>query len=330
MNYQRKSLMITSVGITLLWLFFTLNPLRSLYLPNSLSVAHAQSANESSHVVYLPAIQNKQSNQAPQTTREWLDYLNYYRSQANLPPVSENPSWSMGGYKHSIYIVKNDAMSHDEDESNPYFTVEGREAARSGNLTASSDWQASDSYAIDSWMQAPFHALGVLDPALGKVGFGSYREKDDGALQMGATLDVLRGLGPVPSEVSFPVMWPADGKTTPLVKFWGEYPDPLSSCPGYRSPSGLPIILQIGPGNLIPQVGQHLVQQDGQGVEHCVFDETTYSNPNSSAQSLGRAILSARDAIVIIPRQPLSPGSTYKVSITVSGNAYSWTFTVSH
>jgi len=64
-------------------------------------------------------------------------------------------------------------------------------------------------------------------------------------------------------------------------------------------------------------------------LEHCVYDETSYTNPDGSDQSLGRSILDARDAIVLIPREPLTPGSSYTVSITVSGQTYAWSFTVS-
>lgn len=61
--------------------------------------------------------------------------------------------------------------------------------------------------------------------------------------------------------------------------------------------------------------------------EHCVFDETNYTNPDSSAQSLGRSILNSRDAIVIMPREPLVSGARYTVSITVNGTEYTWSFT---
>jgi hypothetical protein len=177
-------------------------------------------------------------------------------------------------------------------------------------------------------MQAPFHAVGMLDPQLSVVGYGSYREAD-GGWQMGAGLDVLRGLGSVPPAVEFPVKWPSDGKTVSLTAHWGESPSPLTSCPGYSAPSGLPIILQIGSGGLVPTVTAHSFTQDGTPLDHCVFDETSYTNPNGSLQSVGRSILNARDAIVLIPRQPLTRGASYTASITVNGQTHTWTFTVS-
>jgi hypothetical protein len=63
-------------------------------------------------------------------------------------------------------------------------------------------------------------------------------------------------------------------------------------------------------------------------LEHCVFDETTYGNADRVQQQLGRSILGARDAIVLVPRSPLSTGETYTASITADGHQYTWSFGV--
>lgn len=257
----------------------------------------------------------------------WLAYLNYQRALAELPPLAEDAGWSSGCWDHARYIVKNDVLSHEEDPGNPWHTPEGAAAAASSNLMASYDVNASDWEAINSWMQAPFHTVGILDPELLRTGFGSYREAGSG-FQMAAALDVLRGLGGVPGEVQFPIFWPADGMTTLLTSHLGEYPDPLTSCPGYTLPAGLPVILQLGDGGVTPNVTTHTFSQGSTPLEHCVFDETNYTNPDSGWQELGRGILDARDAIVLVPRQPLTPGAGYTVSITVNGQTYTWTFSV--
>ena len=258
---------------------------------------------------------------------EWLLYVNDDRARAGRPEVTENLSWSEGDLAHSRYTVKTDILMHDEDAANPWYTPAGMAAAQAGNLMGSYDSAASDRHSIDSWMQAPFHALGILDPALHQVGFGSYRETD-GGLQMGATLDVLRGLGSIPANIGFPVMWPGQGSVAPIAKYWGESPDPLTGCPGYKSPAGLPIILQVGPGNLTPSVTSYSFSQGGVSLESCIFTEATYKNTDAAAQNVGRAILNERDAVVLVPRAPLTPGATYTVSITASGQTYSWSFSV--
>jgi hypothetical protein len=194
-------------------------------------------------------------------------------------------------------------------------------------LAASHSTDLSDTAAIDLWIQAPFHAVGVLDPRLHQVGYGSFREAD-GGLQMGASLDVLRGLGALQAHITFPIAWPGDGSTVALTSHTSEYPDPLSSCPGYSTPAGLPVILQIGAGDQTPDIKAHSLSQGGTALEHCLFDETSYTNSDSSAQDLGRAILGGRDAIILIPRQPLTPGATYTVSISLASGTYTWSFSV--
>jgi hypothetical protein len=284
--------------------------------------------------IYLPVIINvdhaggaTNPNPVPDDT-DWLAYLNYYRSLGGLAPVTGNPEWAQGAWLHSKYMVKNDYIGHSEDPNNSWYTTAGDEAARSSNVVVSYSDSATDQEAIDAWMQAPFHSVGILDPQLYEVGYGSYREKD-GGFQMGGALDVLRGLGELLATVQFPITWPADGVTVPLTTFYNEYPDPLSSCVGYSSPAGLPILLQIGAGDRTPDVTFHSFMHGDTILDHCVFHEATYANPDPGARELGRAILDSRDAIVLIPRDPLIPGKSYSVSITANGKSYSWFFSIS-
>lgn len=308
-------------------------------IPNSRNIALAYPGNAdrvqvlAQQTVFLPAVFKRPSAQAPPDITPppeeagWLAYVNYYRALAGLSSVYENSSWSNGGWLHSRYMVKNDYISHNEDPQKPWYTLEGDQAARTSNLMASSNSSNTDRYAIDLWMQAPFHAVGILDPQLSSVGFGSFRE-DDGGLQMGASLDVIRGLLGSLAEVNFPIAWPGDGTTIPLSAYYTEYPDPLTSCPGYQAPSGLPVILQLGDGNITPSVTAYAIKVKGKSLAACIFDETNYQNPDPAARRLGRAILDTRDAIVLIPRLPLTPGETYSVSITANGQTYRWSFTV--
>jgi hypothetical protein len=181
-----------------------------------------------------------------------LDIVNSYRSLAGLPPVTENLAWSDGAYKHSRYMVKNNVIGHSEDPSLPWYSPEGDQAARNGNVMVSTNVHATDANAILAWMQGPFHAVPILDPKLAQSGYGSYREAD-GGYQMGATLDVLRGRTAAPT--SFPVFWPGKNAAMPILSYpGGEAPDPLTSCPGYSVPTGPPIILQLGTGGITPNV----------------------------------------------------------------------------
>ena len=117
--------------------------------------------------------------------------------------------------------------------------------------------------------------------------------------------------------------------SVPIGDHWGETPSPLTSCPGYSAPSGLPVLLIFGGGRPAPVVGAHSFRDGQTSLEHCVFSGSTYTNPDSSMQSLGRGILQARNAVVLIPRAPLTPAGDYTVSITADGVAYTWSFRVS-
>jgi hypothetical protein len=281
---------------------------------------------ETNSFTYLPLVYVAPSN-VP--IDDWLSYVNYYRAMANLPAVAGNLDWAYGNELHGRYSVKNDILIHDEDPANAWYTAEGQQAARSSNLVGGFDPDGAFDSSIDVWMQAPFHAIGILDSELNTVGYGEYSETDGQGLQFAAGLDVLRGLGTAQAPVTFPIMWPAPDTNIPLNAHWGEYPSPLSSCPGYTEPSGLPLLLQIGLGELTPDVTVHSFRRDGADYEHCVFDETSYVHPEDASQELGRSILDIRDAIVLIPREPLVPGATYHVSITVNGSKVEWSFTVS-
>lgn len=128
----------------------------------------------------------------------------------------ENLDWSEGCELHSRYMVKNDIMEHDEVPGQPWYTVEGDTAAGSSNLMMSSSVSRPETYPIDLWLSGPFHGLGLLDPELGSTGFGLFRE-EIGDWHFAACLDVLRGLGPIPDSVSFPIMWPGPGQQMPFL-----------------------------------------------------------------------------------------------------------------
>lgn len=262
-------------------------------------------------------------------TGNWLAYLNYYRATAALPPVAENADWSYGDWLHARYMVKNGVTGHTEDAGSEWYTPEGLAAAQSSNVLSRTGGDMTAGEAIDLWMQAPFHAVGILDPHLLQVGYGAYRQQGD-QTRMGAALDVIRGRGSVPASLTFPIMWPSDGTTVALAAYsGGEYPSPITNCPGYTTPTGLPIVLQIGPGNLVPGVTSHSFTQGTTPVEHCLFDETSYTNPDSSQQATGRSVLDARDAIILVPQAPLAAGGNYTASISANGRTYTWSFTVS-
>jgi len=247
----------------------------------------------------------------------WLDRFNQWRAATGLSSLSENPTWSTGDYDHAVYMVKNDLVTHYETSGTPYYTVDGDTAAHNSNIYVSSMTSTADTEAIDWWMGAPFHAMGMMDPRLTQTGFGSYRELKPG-WQMGAALDVVRGNSF--NGGSFPVFFPANGSSEPLTQYSGnEFPDPLQACPGYAVPTGLPVFVEVG-GNLSTTAGAvHSFTGNGVALDHCVIDST-----NSSVGSY----LTTRGGVIVVPRQPLQAGVKYVVSVTVNGLPYTWSFSI--
>lgn len=259
---------------------------------------------------------------------EWLTRVNLYRATAGLPPAREDEALSRSVWQHARYMVRHDVIKHFEKPGDDWATPEGAAAAAASDLAGSSRVSETDSWAIDTWMQAPFHAVGILDPALRNVGFGLFSHPG-GAIQTAAGLDVLRGRAPASTGVTYPVVWPADGASVPIVAHTSEYPSPLSGCKGYSAPSGLPLIVQLGAGETVPHVTGSALFVGNQPLEHCVFDQTNYRNRQQTDQSLGRSILAARNAVVIVPRRPLIPGQTYRARLNTNGRVIDWTFKIS-
>ena len=248
----------------------------------------------------------------------WLARLNFWRATAGLPSVTANTVWNDGDYKHAIYMVKNQQVTHYEISGYPYYTTAGDTAARNSNIEVNSTTSATDAHAIDWWMGAPFHAMGMMDPRLKQVGFGSYREVRSG-WEAAFALDVIRGNSFTGG--TYPVFWPGNGMTVPLRTYSGnEFPNPLQACPGYSGTVGLPVFVEVG-GNVATTVGPvHSFTGNGAPLAHCVIDSNT--------PTVG-SMLTSRGGVIVIPQAPLVPGVTYTVTLTVNSVPYAWSFRVS-
>jgi hypothetical protein len=261
-------------------------------------------------------------------------YINRFRTMAGVKEVADNSAWSEGSRLHSVYMVETDDVTHNPNTTSQWYTAAGKVAAKNGNIAATEWKEATLYWAINYWMSAPFHGLPMLDPELTAVGFGFFSKpplvsNNIGGVNVAATLDILSGLvSPSFELIDFPIFWPPDGGQTWVLKHdLYEYPNPLASCPGYSRPSGPPIIIQTGAGGGRPIVTNYSFSSNGNVTSACMFTEATYSNSDSAAQQSGRGILNARDAIVIIPYNPLIVGNVYRVTVTLDGQAYSAEFT---
>ena len=320
------------------------------------SATNTQSVSADSHATEIPGPASPPVPAGPQPG--WVKRVNYYRAMAKLPPVVEDPELSRGDLAHATYLVKNfrykiehgglGAEMHTENPANPGFSKAGLEAGQgsvmdewyipdgvSADAHGSADpdeWAVerspgSPEWSIDGWMSLPFHRMPLLNPRLASVGFGVFCES--GACASGLNLlgGSRRGR---PTVSTTPIEFPSDGATIAMRSFANEYPDPLTSCPGYEAPSGLAITLQLG-ADIDSHLGEYSLKRiatNGSTValDACGFDSTSYSNPDANSQQLGRAVLRNYGTVVVIPKSPLAKGAKYAVSITANDKKYDWTF----
>jgi len=257
-----------------------------------------------------------------------LANINAMRSLSNLNPVTYNTSWDKGAGGHAKYMVKNNLLTHTESSSNPWYTAEGFSSGQSSLVLGSTSAGLSDTKAIEKWMSGPFHTLSIIDPRLTRVSYGVYREAVSwGNMATGAVLDV-RGIDYF-AAATYPVFYPANGKTTLMSTYYGgSVPDPLAPCAGFTAPSGAPIIVQFGSGSTPVNLTTSSFKQGTVDLPYCIYTETTYNNAISKDQANGRSILGMHDAVVIMPKNVLTAGQTYNVSMTVNGVTLNWLFTI--
>ncbi len=266
----------------------------------------------------------------------WQARVNYHRALARLGPVTENPEWSHGDELHSRYVVKEQPLNlHEERPSSPWFTQAGLDAAINGNVYAATNVDGRAEEAVDAWMTGPFHQTAILDPQLQVSGYGEYREEMEfPKISFAATLDKDRGRTGVSPTTRFPVRYPDEGMELPALSYDGnEWPDPLTSCPGYaasdptKTRTGPPLVLILGAGDVTPKVTRTaFTDEAGAALAHCTFDQTNYKNPDSSLQRIGRGGLEMRSAVIVMPKAPLKPGARYTLTIVNSGATHTWSF----
>lgn len=253
----------------------------------------------------------------------WLQLINDYRAAAGLPAVAHEPAWTASVVAHATYTVLNGIVSHRQNPSLPGASPVGELAARNSVLSYWSD-SRDDRTLVEMWMAGPFHLAHIIEPRLQRVAFGSARDVPASKGGSAAVLDIGRGRGPRVT-VSDAVLFPGPGASVPVGTFVVENPDPLTHCPGFRAPAGLPVmaLLPTPPG---PDLAGSITV-DGQALDTCVVGPG-YRNPKAASQASGRATLAEKNAVILIARTPLEPDRTYNVTLVSNARTWSWSFRV--
>jgi hypothetical protein len=272
------------------------------------------------------------SNAAAATSPAWLVRVNSIRVAAGLSPVTNNPAWTTGIAHHlrymektpSAYLIGAYANVHIENPASPYYTTDGAAEGASSDLAY---YTAGDIPAINQWLQAPFHAIGMLRPELTQVAFARDSLGNAG-------LDVISGLNGTTTRTT-PVMFPGNGSTIDLATYGGEVPSPLQTCTKQHpsadfSNAGLPLIALL-PQAVNSGMSAALTSPNGRtlttsGSDLCLVDEKNFYSTDSVYGPTGRSILTGDHAVLVIPRTPLVAGK-YRVTLNSPGaQPIAWTF----
>lgn len=281
---------------------------------------------------YLPLVLNP----PPDVRPDWLKQVAYYRlltrpinSVVGLSAPTEETAWSVAAQRHALYVV-NEAVPAERWHLNPSDYAAEVQAYNSLLLAQTAPPTLAPAQVIDLWMRSPFQALHLIDPQWTRTGWGYRTDPATPPWQMVAVLNVRQGVGDTPPNVTFPLAFPGPWTTVPARAYAGtDTPNPRRHA-GCENANGLPIILQLGPGNQPPANVSTAVRVAGGAVlSHCAFHEGTFADAQDPAMTtLGRNLLAARSAIVIMPLAALTAGSTYEVDVSANGGRYVWTFTV--
>jgi hypothetical protein len=259
----------------------------------------------------------------------WLNEINYWRKAAGLQPVADQPAWDLGIKHHLTYLEKTPARyltgqyasAHTENPASPYYTTDGAQEAASSDLAEGAACTTTE--ALDIWLAAPFHAVGILRAQLTQVALAVEPRK------CYAGLDVIRGLDYSQPAASTPIIYPGPGSTTDLLTFGGEEPDPTQTCGWQGKQVGLPLVVLLpqAPAQSVTASLKGPTGTESTGNRHlCVVDESTYHSSDPVYGPTGAEILKDDNAVFLIPRNPLRDGS-YSAMLQQPGEAdISWSF----
>jgi len=291
---------------------------RTPQLPEGLSSAGSP--------VEAPASAQASSSSAP----DWLSAINYWRQTAGVAAVTDQPAWDVGIQHHLAYLEDTPASyrtgqyasAHTENPQSPYYTSDG--ATEGGDSDLVLGGALTDLEAIDDWLTAPFHAIGMLRAQLTDVAFAEGSEGYAG-------LDVIQGLDYNQPAATSPILYPGPGSTTTLpAANDGEVPDPLETCGWQGMRVGLPLIAlltQAPAAGLTASLSGPTGPESSSNGNLCVVDETTYQSSDPVYGPTGEDILQNDKAVLLIPQAPLADG-TYSVDIQQPNQPdIAWSFT---
>ena len=277
----------------------------------------------------------KAESPLPGLTAGWFETMNWYRTASGVKPVTLDVSLSKALDAHLDYLINTDKVlrvggfssPHTENPASPHYTTEGEGAGKASNIISDARAEESEAGAMDAWMTAPFHAIGILREALKSSALATSKA-DSGRSFWG--LNVVAGLTPGATRTKN-ILFPGDGSTVRLSRFAGESPEPREGCPGdYKNYTGLPIFASLLK-DPTKDVSVELTGAKGERIPEedvCVQTQYTFKSTDAVMGPAGAKSFTGENLVIIIPRDPLVKG-TYKVKIKQGGVPdVGWSFSV--
>jgi hypothetical protein len=225
----------------------------------------------------------------------------------------EDPLLSGDDAAHVHYMRKTGDFNHAENPASPFYTPNGNRGGTSSNLFRGRVGAA----AVNGWATGPFHALGMFEPTATVAGYAD-----------GGGHSALGFGGYRATAVPWPLTFPSNRGRIDLYTYDGnEWPDPLATCSSYSPPTGLPILVSLGPSHGPVTSATATFRSAGTELPACVITESSYTSSDASAASTGRAILARNHTVVVVPKAPLKRATTYYVTVVVGGAPTSFSFT---
>jgi len=222
--------------------------------------------------------------------------LNAQRAAHGIPAgIVEDPAWSAGCAQHMGYVRRNRVLTHDEDPSKPGYTVAGAAAGAGSVLSLGRPWFAGGA---NPWEDAPLHLMQLLAPDLSVTGAA------DGCM----------------------VTWPGYKRPAPSRPVLLSYPGAgATGVPAAQTASESPFV----PGDFVglPEgttTGPHLYLL-GWGTGTGRVTAATLAGPAGPVavrtvdNQTGQVGTFLPPGGIVIPVEPLAPGTTYALAATFAG-----------
>lgn len=241
-----------------------------------------------------------------------LQRLNAVRQRMGLPAVDVVAALERAAQGHAKYADRHD-YSHQERPDRAGFVGEypwdrARAFGYVGGCGEVMAMEEGAEAALEMWLASVYHRQFITHPALSGIGFGLY-----GRVQV---LNYALAAAPLTERVAaYP---PPDAQEVPLSWPGLELPSPIPE--GAPTPVGYTVSAHFPA--VVKAVHALRLEDPHRGVVGCY-----------ARHRLSDAALSNSDAVFLLPRAPLQPGTTYRVSMAVETargpQEIAWSFTTS-